>query len=52
MSRGSASVRAFCCVIGDVRDFLDEGTLTSYFGIVPRIHESSEMESSGRIAKR
>lgn len=39
-------------VIGDVRDFPDEGRLASYFGIVPRIHNSNETEHSGRITKR
>jgi transposase len=39
-------------VIGDVRDFPDEGRLASYFGIVPRIHHSNETEHSGRITKR
>ena len=39
-------------VIGDVRDFPDEGRLASYFGIVPRVHNSNETERSGRITKR
>lgn len=39
-------------VIGDVRDFPDEGKLASYFGIVPRVRNSNETERSGRITKR
>ncbi len=39
-------------VIGDVRDFPDEGRLASYFGIVPRVHNSNETEHSGHITKR
>ncbi|MGH9685747.1 MAG: IS110 family transposase [Candidatus Acidiferrales bacterium] len=39
-------------VIGDVRDFPDEGRLASYFGIVPRVHNSNETEHSGRITRR
>jgi transposase len=39
-------------VVGDVRDYPDEGRLASYFGIVPRIHHSNETEHSGRITKR
>lgn len=39
-------------VIGDVRDFPDEGRLASYFGIVPRVHNSNETEHSGRITKQ
>ena len=39
-------------VIGDVKDFADEGHLASYFGIVPRVSNSNETEHSGRIHKR
>ncbi|MHB8410858.1 MAG: IS110 family RNA-guided transposase [Candidatus Acidiferrales bacterium] len=39
-------------VIGDVRDFPDEGRLASYFGIVPRVHNSNETEHAGRITKQ
>jgi transposase len=38
-------------VIGDVDDFPDESHLASYFGIVPRVSNSNEMERSGRIHK-
>jgi transposase len=51
--KGIASLGAsiLLSVIGDVRDFPDEGRLASYFGIVPRIHNSNETERSGRITK-
>ena len=39
-------------IIGDIRDFADEGELAAYFGIVPRIRNSHETEHSGRITKR
>ena len=49
---GPTSASILLSVIGDVRDFDDEGKLASYFGIVPRIHNSNETERSGRITKR
>jgi transposase len=49
---GSLGASILLSVIGDVRDFPDEGRLASYFGIVPRIHHSNETERSGRITKR
>ncbi len=39
-------------IIGDIRDFADEGKLAAYFGIVPRVSNSNESEHSGRITKR
>lgn len=39
-------------VIGDVKDFADEGKLAAYFGIVPRVSNSNETVRSGRITKR
>lgn len=39
-------------VIGDVKDFPDEGRLASYFGIVPRVSNSNQTERSGSIHKR
>jgi len=39
-------------VIGDVKDFPDEGKLASYFGIVPRVSNSNETMRTGRITKR
>jgi transposase len=49
---GSLGASILLSVIGDVRDFPDEGRLASYFGIVPRIHNSNENEHSGHITKR
>ena len=39
-------------ILGDIRDFAEEGKLAAYFGIVPRIRHSNETEQSGRITKR
>ncbi|MCI0420927.1 MAG: IS110 family transposase [Acidobacteria bacterium] len=39
-------------VIGNVKDFPEEGKLASYFGIVPRVQNSNETEHTGRITKR
>jgi len=49
---GPLSASILLSVIGDVRDFPDEGRLASYFGIVPRVHNSNETERFGRITKR
>ena len=49
---GSLGASILLSVIGDIRDFSDEGKLASYFGIVPRVHNSNETEHSGRITKR
>jgi transposase len=49
---GSLGASILLSVIGDVRDFPDEGRLASYFGLVPRIHNSNETERSGHITKR
>jgi transposase len=46
------SIKGIGGLIGDIRDFADEGKLASYFGIVPRISHSNETECSGRITKR
>lgn len=39
-------------VIGEVADFPDAGKLAAYFGIVPRVQQSSDTRRSGRITKR
>jgi transposase len=49
---GSLGASILLSVIGDVRDFPKEGRLASYFGIVPRVHNSNETERSGHITKR
>jgi len=48
---GPLSGSILLSVIGDIRDFADEGKLAAYFGIVPRICNSNETERSGRITK-
>jgi transposase len=49
---GDTSASILLSVIGDVNDFPNEGKLASYFGIVPRVHNSNEVQRSGRITKR
>jgi transposase len=49
---GPLSGSILLSVIGDIRDFADEGKLAAYFGIVPRVSNSNETERSGRITKR
>jgi transposase len=49
---GGLSAGILLSIIGDIRDFADEGKLAAYFGIVPRISNSNETERSGRITKR
>jgi transposase len=49
---GATTSAILLSVIGDVNDFPDEGRLASYFGIVPRVSNSNEMERSGHIHKR
>jgi len=49
---GSLGASVLLSVIGDIRDFPEEGKLASYFGIVPRVQISNETEHSGRITKR
>jgi transposase len=49
---GSLGAGVLLSVIGEVKDFPEEGKLASYFGIVPRIQNSNETEHSGRITKR
>jgi len=49
---GGLSSGILLSIIGDVRDFADEGKLAAYFGIVPGVSNSNEIERSGRITKR
>jgi transposase len=49
---GSLGAGILLSVIGDVNDFAHEGKLAAYFGIVPRVQDSSETEHRGRITKR
>ncbi|MBM3776306.1 MAG: transposase, partial [Acidobacteria bacterium] len=39
-------------IVGGIGDFAGEGKLAAYFGIVPRVSDSNEIERSGRITKR
>lgn len=49
---GHLGATVLLSVIGDIKDFAHPGKLASYFGIVPRVHNSNETERSGRITKR
>jgi transposase len=49
---GDLGATILLSVIGDVNDFADPGKLAAYFGIVPRVRNSNEVERSGRITKR
>jgi transposase len=49
---GNLGASILLSVIGDIDDFADEGKLAAYFGIVPRVQNSNEIERSGRITKR
>jgi transposase len=49
---GGLSAGILLSIIGDIRDFADEGKLAAYFGIVPRISNSNDTEHSGHITKR
>jgi len=46
------SATVLLSTIGDVNDFADEHKLASYIGIVPRVSDSNEKVSHGRITKR
>lgn len=49
---GDIGATILLSTIGDINDFADEGKLSAYFGIVPRIQNSNATERSGRITKR
>jgi transposase len=49
---GIRSAGVLLSVIGEVKDFPDENKLASYFGIVPKVSNSNEKVSAGRITKR
>ena len=49
---GSLGAGILLSVIGEVKDFQEEGKLASYFGIVPRVQNSNETQHSGRITER
>ena len=49
---GDRAATILLSVIGDVKDFSDEGKLAAYFGIVPRVSQSNETQRYGHITKR
>lgn len=49
---GPVSAAVLLSAIGRIEDFDDPGKLAAYFGLVPRIQNSNEMERSGRITKQ
>ncbi len=49
---GPLSAALMLTHIGDIRDFKNAGKLAAYFGIVPRMKQSNDMNNSGRITKR
>ena len=49
---GDLGASIIMSVIGDIDDFSSEGKLASYFGIVPRVHNSNDSVRHGRITKR
>lgn len=48
---GDISATIMLSAIGNVADFEDSDKLAAYFGIVPRVHNSSDMVRHGRITK-
>ena len=49
---GARSATILLSVIGKVEDFADENKLASYFGIVPVVKQSNEMERRGGLRNR
>lgn len=49
---GAPSAGVLLSVIGKIDDFADENKLASYFGIVPKVHNSADSVKTGRITKR
>jgi len=48
---GDISATIMLSTIGNVEDFEDADKMASYLGIVPRVHNSSDMVRHGRITK-
>lgn len=46
------SAAVFLTVIGDIRDFKTPEKLASYFGVVPKVSQSNQQCTTGRITKR
>ena len=49
---GDLGASIIMSVIGDIKDFSNEGKLAAYFGIVPSVRNSNESVRHGRITKR
>lgn len=49
---GPRSAAVLLPAIGNVSDFASADKLAAYFGIVPRVRQSNETETHGRITKR
>lgn len=49
---GPRAAAVFLATIGNVHDFASADKLAAYFGIVPRVSQSNETDSRGRITKR
>lgn len=49
---GDKGAAILISAIGDIKDFSDSGKLASYFGIVPKVQNSGETVSHGRITKK
>jgi transposase len=49
---GARSAAVLLSVIGDINDFDGANKLAAYLGIVPRVSQSNETSTSGRITKR
>jgi transposase len=49
---GKKSGTILLSIIGDINNFESEKKLASYFGIVPRVNQSSDKERQGHITKR
>lgn len=49
---GPRAAAVFLSTIGNIQDFASADKLAAYFGIVPRVSQSNETDSRGRITKR
>lgn len=49
---GPLSAAIMLTQIGDISDFKNAGKLAAFFGIVPKVKQSNDMNNSGRITKR
>lgn len=49
---GAISAAVFVATIGDINNFSNPEKLTAYFGVVPRVSQSNQQCTIGRITKR